>query len=254
MDPKKIQKAMFDLVNAIYKTGGENFISFKGTEGKENIAKLKQSGLNQNLIDSLSKSYTEINIFSLFGREAKSRAEKLKLKIYPKTKYEVDQPIGSIDAIYIPINSKNDIKNISAALYTYKINARIIGTGDYNHILELEANKRNMTGLIFDSDSYFDTNNKAHLAFSKSYLEVSGRKLNQYSLFGYDALGLVLQAIKNGNTNREKLKRYISSLDYFQGVHSKISLKYNRINSYLNILEYKNKNVSRIDEINIFAE
>lgn len=253
-DAKKMQKSMLNLVNSIYSKGGELFLTLSGADGNENIQKMIKAGISKRLIDSLKLNYHDVNICSIFGRDAKSKTEKLKMKTNVKTTYEVDQPVYSVDAIYIPINSKNDIKNISAALLSYKIYAKVLGTGDYNHLLELEANRKNMDGLVFDSDAFFDVSIKGSLNFSKSFSEKTGRKVTQYSLFGYDVLGLVLQAIKKGNTSRQSIKTYLCNLDSFQGLHSKISLKSNRINSYLNILEYKNKKISKIDEINVSKE
>jgi len=253
-DIKQIQKSMLELVNSIYAKGGEYFLSLTDETGKDNIRKMSKAGVSQVLIDSLKARYKEVNIYSVLGSDAKSKADKLKLKIYPKMNYEVDQPVHSIDAIYIPINSKGDIKNISAALHTYKIKAKVLGTGDYNHILELDANRKYMEGLIFDSDTYFDITNRDYLNFSKKYFDDTKRKITQYSLFSYDALGFILQSVKKGNLTRESLKKYLSGANYFQGLHSKISLKNNRINSYLNILEYRNRKVSRVSEINISIE
>lgn len=253
-DAKRMQKAMMDLVSSIYAKGGELFLSLADETGKENIQKMIRYGVRASLIDSLKYRFKEVNIHSLLGKDARNKAEKMKLKTYAKKNYEVDQPVHSIDAIYIPINSKNDIKNISATLHSYNIEAVVLGTGDYNHVMELDANRKNMDGLVFDSDTYFDITNKNYINFSKKYFDKSGRKVTQYSLFGYDVLGSLLQAIKKGNVTRQTVKNYLSSSDPFQGLHSKISLKSNRINSYLNILEYKNKKISKIYEINVSNE
>ena len=253
-DGKMMQKSMLNLVKSVYAKGGEFFIPLAGIDGADNIQKLLKAGTSKKLLDSLKLYNKEVSIYSILGKDAKNKAEKLKLKTFARTDYEVDQPVTSVDAVYIPINSKNDIKNISAALLSYKINAVILGTGDYNHLLELDANLKNMNGLVFDSDSYFDVSNKSSLIFSKSFSEKTGKKVTQYSLFGYDLIGFIAQAVKKGNVTRQAVKNYLTSTDSYQGIHSKISLKSNRINSYLNILEYKNKKISKIDEINVSKE
>jgi len=249
-DPKSIQKSMLDLVKQIYEKGEELFIPLTGEDGKTNFKKLINYGFKVSYLDSIKKRNAMINIFTLFGKNAKNIIEKIDLKMINKKNYEVDDPVYSIDAIYIPINSKNDIKNISASIISYKVNSKIIGTGDYNHLLDLTLNKV-MNELIFDSDIYLDLSNKRFIDISRKYYEKNKKRISQYSLFAYDVVGFLLEAIVNGNEKRNKIRDYLNSKDFYDGIHSKISFLYKRINSYLNILEFKNNSIKRIYELNV---
>lgn len=249
-DPKSIQKSMLDLVKQIYEKGEELFIPLTGEDGKTNFKKLINYGFKVSYLDSIKKRNVMINIFTLFGKNAKNIIEKIDLKMINKKNYEVDDPVYSIDAIYIPINSKNDIKNISASIISYKVNSKIIGTGDYNHLLDLTLNKV-MNELIFDSDIYLDLSNKRFIDISRKYYEKNKKRISQYSLFAYDVVGFLLEAIVNGNEKRNKIRDYLNSKDFYDGIHSKISFFYKRINSYLNILEFKNNSIKRIYELNV---
>ncbi len=249
-DPKSIQKSMLELVKQIYEKGEELFIPLIGEDGKNNFKKLINYGFKVSFLDSIKKRNSMINIYTLLGKNAKSIIEKIDLKIINKKNYEVDDPVYSIDAIYIPINSKNDIKNISASLISYKVNSKVIGTGDYNHPLDLSLNKV-MNELIFDSDIFLDLNDKNFIDISRKYFEKNKRRISQYSLFAYDVAGFLLDAIVNGCEKRDQIRDYLNSKDFYDGIHSKISFRNKRINSYLNILEFKNNKIRRIYELNI---
>ena len=250
-DIVSMQKSMENLIKSIYLKGGEKFIYLQGDSAYQNLIKLYRSGISKRFIDSISAIKKYIHVHDLFGKDAGNKIEQLKLDTFSKTIYETDDPVYSVDAIYIPINTKNDIKNISTLLLKYKINMQILGTGDYNHIIELNANSKSMENIIFDSDSYFDMTDELYISFFRRFSQKTGKEANSYSLFAYDALSFILHAVKSGKTNREQLKQFISELNYYQGIHSKITFKWNRVNSYLNILKYKDKEIIKIDEINV---
>jgi ABC-type branched-subunit amino acid transport system substrate-binding protein len=250
-DAASMQRSMQNLVKSIYLKGGEKFIRLQGDSAYQNLIKLYRSGIPKHFIDSTSAVKKYVHIRDFFGKEAESKVEQLKLETFTKTKYEIDDPVYSVDAIYVPINNKNDIKNISALLAKYKMNMQILGTGDYNHIIELNANSKTMDNLIFDSDLYLDMTKEPYAGFFKRFSQKTGKEATSYSLFAYDALSLILHAIKNGKIDREQIKQFISELNYYQGIHSKITFKWNRVNSYLNILKYKDKQIIKIDEINV---
>jgi len=249
VDVISMQKSIQELIKSVYSKGREKFIYLQGELANQNLTKLYSSGISKRFIDSIStvKKYIHINEF--FGKDAERKVKELQLNTFAKTNYEINDPVYSIDAIYIPINNKNDIKNIATLLLRYKVNAQLLGTGDYNHVNELNAHNNGMENLIFDSDSYFDKTTDNN--FFKRFSDKTGREASSYSLFAYDALSVVLHAVKNGKTNREQLKKFLSELDFFQGIHSKITFKWDRVNSYLNILKYTNKQIIKIDEINV---
>jgi ABC-type branched-subunit amino acid transport system substrate-binding protein len=250
-DLTSMEKSMQSLIKSIYLKGGEKFIYLQGDLVNQNLIKLYRYGVSKQFIDSISAIKKHIHICDILGKDAESKIEKLNLNTFIKTVYETDDPVYSVDAIYVPINDKSDIKNIADLLSKYKMNIQILGTGDYNHIIELNANSKNMENLISDSDSYFDMTKEPDISFLRRFSEKTGEKATLYSLFAYDALSLILHAIKNEKTNREQLKKFISELNYYQGIHSKITFKWNRVNSYLNILQYKDKKIIKIDEINV---
>jgi ABC-type branched-subunit amino acid transport system substrate-binding protein len=248
------QKSMFALCNKIFEKGSELYISFTDANANENLQKIIKYGIPKKKLDTMMFKGTEVSIYELFGRDGQNITKKLNLKTILKTKYEVDLPVNSVDAIYIPITSKNDIKLISAALTSYKINAKILGTGDFNHPFELEATKDKMNGLIFDYDSYFDLKDYVYKNFYKNYVLKTKKQVTKNTLYGYDAISILLAGIRKGNLNRKDLKNFLSNIEKWPGLHSRITLRKNRINSDLNILEYRNSKIVKIDEINIHDE
>jgi len=60
-----------------------------------------------------------------------------------------------------------------------------------------------------------------------------------------------LNAIRQGATRREDIASVLSNAQTFQGIHSKISLGPSRVNSCLTILQYKNRSIKKIGEIDV---
>jgi ABC-type branched-subunit amino acid transport system substrate-binding protein len=244
----EVQKSMGSLCKKIFEKGMETYISLTDDTWKENSQKLIKHGISRKKLDSLEKSVKEESIYNLLGKNAPNIAKTLNLNTFNKTKYEVDLPVNSADAVYVPITSKGDIKLIYAALASYKINAILLGTGDYNHILELESTKEKMNGLIFDYDSYYDIKDNAYKNFYRNFVQKTKKQVSKYTLYGYDTYSILLAGIKRGHITRKDINSFISNIENFTTLHSKITLKKNHINSNLNILQFKNGKITKIDE------
>jgi chemotaxis receptor (MCP) glutamine deamidase CheD len=70
-------------------------------------------------------------------------------------------------------------------------------------------------------------------------------------MIGYDSMKLLLNAIRQGARRREEIASMLGSSQTFQGIHSKISLGSSRVNSCLTILQFKNRSIKKIGEIDV---
>ncbi len=200
--------------------------------------KLESSGIRNTLLDSLMTYKTDVSIYYLFGRNAKKIIDTLNIKPYrlrPETAKFIQ---GYFDAIYIPISNPSEIGMIVPQLFSYGLSFFIAGTGDWNHEKALKDNEVYLKNLIFESEYFLDQLDPRVTDLSEK-LSNTKYRLSKNFLFGYDAMVLLLSLISEGNTTRQQIYEALKKVESYNAIKSKISLDYHRINSELNILEYK---------------
>jgi hypothetical protein len=172
----------------------------------------------------------------------------LPLQIEPFYLDSLQYPVTSIQAVFSPISSSSEIGIITSQLTYYNIKTTILGSGEWNDPNELDLNKRYAEGVIFSSDRWVENSYDYNL-FAPKFSKATQRQPTDNVLFGYDAMSLVLTQILNGGTTRERLTELLGKVSSFPGYHSKISFTEDRVNSHLNILQYKKGKVFKIDEV-----
>ncbi len=201
--------------------------------------KIESSGVRPSLIDSLVSMNIDVSVYYLFGRYARKIIDTMNIKPYKLKSTNSKYIQGYIDAIYIPISNTNEIGIIVPALSSNGLEYFIAGTGDWNNDKALEDNKVYLKNLIMESE-YFVDEKDSRVQSLKERLKKTKFKFNKSFLFGYDAMSIILSLISEGNTTRQKLNESLMKLSNFEGIKSKFSLDYYRINSELNILSYEN--------------
>jgi ABC-type branched-subunit amino acid transport system substrate-binding protein len=173
----------------------------------------------------------------MLGKNAKKIVDTMNIKPTQMKGESTKFVQGVIDAIYIPIANSSEIGVIVPQLFSDGLNFYIAGTGDWNLEKTLEENKVYIKNLIFESE-YYPNENDPKFQELKEKLKKTKYKLSKNFLFGYDAMKLILDLVKNGNTSREQLNDALKKLVGYEAIKSKISLDYHGINSELNILRY----------------
>jgi ABC-type branched-subunit amino acid transport system substrate-binding protein len=87
--------------------------------------------------------------------------------------------------------------------------------------------------------------------FLKQFRATYSKDPTKNSIIGYDAVKILLDAIRQGATGREAIATVLRSAQTFQGIHSKTLLGARRVNSFLTILQYKNRSIKKIGEIDV---
>jgi ABC-type branched-subunit amino acid transport system substrate-binding protein len=231
--------------------GEEQSIDFKGNVSYPEILKrLMSVGIRKSLVDSLSERQGKVIVQRLFGQKGKAMAESLGLPLQVDPFYldSLQYPVTSIQAVFSPISNSSEIGIITSQLTYYNIKAAILGSGEWNDAIELDLNKRYAEGVIFSSDRWIENSYDYNL-FAQNFFQATQRQPTDNVLFGYDAMSLVLTQILNGGTTRERLTELLGKVSNFPGYHSKISFTEDRVNSHLNILQYKKGKVGKIDEV-----
>ncbi len=228
----------------------EYAVSFAGRlPYAEILRKLRSAGVRQSLVDSLTEAGGEVLASNLFPANGKHILDSLNI---PTQKITVDldslqYPVSSIQTVFCPISGSSEIGIITSQMTYYNIQTTILGSAEWNDPNELDLNKRYADGVVFSSDRWLE-NSFEYNQFAARFLAATGRLPNENVLFGYDTMELLLQLIQQGGTSREGLTALLSQVSNYHGFHSRISFTEDRVNSWLDILQYKKGKVSKIGE------
>ncbi len=200
-------------------------------------------------VDSVGHSNISIDAYDLFGRNPIQIADSLGIPDTLRDSLGVFDALRSLDAIFIPLTSAKDIGVIGAQLAYYNVKTQILGTDDWYDLNQLSNNQLYLDGIIFCSDTYFNTSLPAYTAATDSLAQISDVDFNRTVSYGYDLANALLNAIKSGDTTRASLETALRSQTY-DGLHSAISFEENNSNHYLHILQFKNGNIIDLGEVN----
>jgi branched-chain amino acid transport system substrate-binding protein len=229
-------------------------VDFGAKMRQSELNKIIRWGVNQRILDSLIERKLMASVTFLFGERGAAIADSLKLPTHlERMKYDsLGLPVNNIDAIFIPIASTDEIPIVSPQLKYFNIQAQVIGTGDWNDINALDQNRQYTDGTMFAVDSYINPESEAYKLFVARYQAANkNTPPGTNALFGYDVAKMILQIISQGKTRRSELAAALSKVEEFIGLHSKITLSLNLVNSCLTILQYKGRKVLRIGEIDL---
>lgn len=229
------------------------FITFNHKITMNEIGKLGKLGVPVKTLDTLLIGRSTVNATDLLGENAKV---KLQANAIPFTigdpRLDSLQRINTaIEGVYCPISSSSEIGVISSQLIYAGFTTRILGSGEWNNLAELNANKRSCDGIQFESDGYLDTGNLLYTDFVGRFTRRYGKMPVKNNVYGYDVARLVLTLLGQGATTREEMKSALSRVTSFESLHSRISFSPHRTNSWLNILEYSNETIRRVSEVNV---
>lgn len=214
---------------------------------KQQQTGLKSYGIAPSFVDSLEKSKGIIDAYDLFGGEPQRIADSLGIPITNRTVLGDFDALRSLGAIFIPLTSSKDIGVIGAQLAYHNVKAQLIGTDDWYDLNQLSNNDLYIDGIIFCSDTFFDTNSPVYKAASDSLSQISDLEFDRTISYGYDLTNMLLNLIK-ANGNRSDIANGLKS-ETFQGLHSTISFSGDNSNHYIHILQFKKGNIIDLGEI-----
>jgi ABC-type branched-subunit amino acid transport system substrate-binding protein len=227
-------------------------ISFAGKVSRADIARLVQVGVPARRIDSLVEHSAVIRASKLLGPQARRKIDSVGIRTMA-TFIPLDSlatPLTTIDGIYVPIASSDEIGIVSSQIVYFNLQTQVLGSGEWNNLPELSAQKRYCTGVIFESESYFDERDSTYLEISRRYSERFSRRPTKYVFFGYDTARLLWSLIQKGGASRDGLARTLKTVENFQGLHAKIGFPPGRVNPWLHILQFDGEKVLHIGEVN----
>jgi hypothetical protein len=228
-------------------------INFGAKLRPQDVKKLLQAGIQQQVIDSLTTAGGLTSVEFLFGDGGTRVADSLKIPTQRvKAKYDsLNYPVTGIDAFFVPIAGSDEIGIVSSQIRYFNFQTQLLGTGNWNDPAQLEQSRQYANGVIFAVDTYWEESDPQYQQFARQFQMKYSKVPDGNAMIGYDAMKFLLRAIRQGATRREEIVSALSSARPLQGVHSKIALGPGRVNSFLTLLQFKGRVIRKVGEINV---
>jgi ABC-type branched-subunit amino acid transport system substrate-binding protein len=231
------------------RAGLDPMISFGGRMSRSDVAHLAQLGVPVKRLDSLMSKGARISATALLGPHARRLVDSLGIAVGfddPGTD-SLEVPVTGIDGIYVPISSSDEIGVVSSQMVYYNIQAQLLGSGEWNNLKELDANKRYCNSVIFETDSYTDNADPAYRKFSDAYYERFKKRPSKNALYGYDVASMVFATIHTSGTSRDALALGLHSTELFRGLHANMHFSAGRVNTWLWIMQFSDDQITKVD-------
>ena len=131
----------------------------------------------------------------------------------------------------------------------YNVKTQLLGTDDWYDLNQLSNNDLYIDGVIFCSDTFFDTNSPEYSAASDSLSEISDVEFDRTIAYGYDLANMVLGIVRSGSTSRSDITDALE-VETFKGLHSTIFFDGDNSNHYIHILQFKGGRIIDLGEVN----
>ncbi len=229
--------------------GAEPMVSFEKKISSAVRKKILATGFPETALDSLIDTKGRIPVSKLLGSNGLRKAEAMKLKIIDPRKAaskDMDTPVTTLQAIFAPVVSSEDLGVIASQVTYYNIKTQIFGNSEWYDEAQLEPQKRYTRNAMFCS-GYFIDNEDLTIQSIRQQLK---KKLTKYTVLGYDAMNLIIDCIKKGSRSREEIRACLSEIHDWPGLHSTINLSGGRVNKTVQILQF-NGEVRRVTEITL---
>ncbi len=231
------------------------FIDFSLPLRDADVTHMLQWGIPQQTIDELAQRALPVPVDSLFGPDGRIIADSLRIPI-DTLDIKLDSlhiPVQNLDALFLPITSPDDIAVLSSQLRYFNFQSHIIGSEEWNDLIELDQNRRYTANVYFPTDSYWSEQDPEYRTFAKQYQDAYGKQPTKSALYAYDTMKMLLRVISESPHERAKIAEALAAVRGYPGIHSKISFTANRVNGVLTILQFKNRSIVRVGEVDMSA-
>ena len=228
-------------------------VDFAARMKEQALINMQRWGVPSQLLDSLVERNASAPVTLLFGKNGKQIADSLGIPtvLVPPKFDSLAIPVDNVDAMFVPIATSDEIGVVTSQIKYYNFQTLLLGTEDWNDLTELDENRQYSDGAIFSTDTYTNTESPAYKLFSSAYQKAHGKKPAKNTLLGYDSMELLLQTIRKGARQRNDVAAALPALKGYVGLHSTISFTDKRVNSFLTILQFKNRTISKIGEVDL---
>ncbi len=246
-----LKKQLGAIRRAGMRAGADPLIAFGGKKKLGELMKLAGLGVSVRTLDSLMQKGATVNATTLIGPDAGARLDSLGISVVYEELYvdSLDHPVTAIDGLYMPISSPAEIGIVASQAVYFNFRTQMLGSGEWNNLPELDANRRYCTGVVFEADSHVDTLTAQYRNWLAGFYNRFKKQPTHHTFYGYDTAEILLLTLGEGATTRRGFIRAFAEVRDYQGLHSKIGFSRGRVNTWLPILQFDGRNVLRIDEI-----
>ncbi len=234
----------------------EPSVSFAGKMKPTDLMRFAELGVPVKRIDSLMNKGSIVPVSWLLGPMPRDKIDSLGFNfVFDETKIDsLQYPVSGIQAIYLPISSPEEIAVVSSQIVYFNFQTQMLGSGEWNNFTELNANRRYARGVMFEADSFVDSNSISFTDFLAGFSARYKKRPSRNTLYGYDTARLVLSVMRSGATTRDALCKALTGVQDFQGLHSKIGFSPGRVNAWMSVLQYADDAIQKVDEVHVDAE
>ncbi len=228
-------------------------VEFSSKMRTRDVTKMVEWGVPQRVVDSLILRESRVPPTVLFGPNGKRVADSLRI---PTTRQRIRfdslaVPVRTIDALFLPITNPDEVSIVSSQVRYFNFHASLLGNEEWNNLDELDRNRQHASGVYFPTDSRVDEQSSEYRRFVQQYRRVYGRAPTLSALFAYDAMRMLLSVIAAGATGRNEIMATLGALPVYSGLRSKISFDANGVNGYLSVLQYTNRIIRHVCDVDV---
>lgn len=213
-------------------------------------SKLIRLGLAKEVIDSLKQSQAELSIFELFGKYGDKICISEGIKIYNRSSDDIlnfEKPLFALDGIYLSISDRSVIKSLISEFKNYGIRTSLFGSDAWNSIDDLLYTYPGSDRIIFTSDFYLDEESENYFNLLEEFASISNFNLTRNVFYGIETMLKVTSSMEKDTLHRLNFIEALEKNHYQNGISSQIILDEFGVNSYLNILQFSNRCLNKID-------
>ncbi len=156
-----------------------------------------------------------------------------------------------LQGVYLPLADNRDVPALLSQFVANNLNVSIYGNQDWFLAKGYETNSTLSNMITFTSDYFIDYSDSLFRKFSKRFLAQTNIDVDRNVLYGYDTADYLLNVIRDFNSSRQSIMRSMESGVIFKGFHNNYCFDQTRINSFLNIVRYRDGKFELVDKFKL---
>ena len=228
-------------------------VNFARLLSYDDIKKILMSGMSPQIVDSLVEVGGTLPVEEIWGADGKMIADSLQIPVERGIiKYDsLAMPVENVDAMFLPINSSDEIGIVASQLRYFNFRTQLLGSGEWNDPSDLDQNRQYADGVVYSYDTYVDETDPAYKQFVVRYQKAYNRKPTMNALIGYDSMNLLLDTMTRGAGRRNEIAAELLKVRQFKGWHTKFTLGDSRVNTFLTLLQFSRRTIRKIGEFDL---
>ena len=193
--------------------------------------------------DSLRSTLPDSEFVALFQERMEKRAAEID---------STEITLRHIDGMYFPIPN-SDIDYIAPQFALYNFDTQVLGNVDWYDEGKLQHYASYIDSMLIFSDYYIPENTGNYRGFVTEFRKLTSASPTSLDLYGYDAMKLLLEQIRNGHSTRKSLTKALSNLHQVQGLVRTYTLDgtRQRVNQTLEVLRFTRRGLQKADVMTI---